>query len=213
MRLRAVLFVHGLVLTLAAACTTTREVHVPVYGSPAVPDASTTDPGDDDDTEPFPSLDAGKDAARDGDSASGGLTPTRKTTAVVTVGAVKRTLERAQFGMNLDGTFHIEAHEGGDPACPDQSSPTPKRTLIVHGVKNAAPGTKQTKAQGLSVTLLDFANDQLPPGQLASKATAAVVEVVTIQGTTEVEVELDVTLAEGTVKGRVFAEHCPSLNE
>jgi hypothetical protein len=205
----------ALALFIVAACTTTREVHVPVTYEEK-PDASkpvVTD--DDDDTEAIPGVDAGKDTGAS--EASTGHTPIRKTNAVVTIEGVTRTLERAQFGLDANGTFHIEAHEGGDPKCPDQTSPSPKRTLILTGVKHAAPGTKESKADGVNASFLDFVGDQLPEGTPFTKATAITVEIVAIKGAagaeTEVELEVDATFAEGTVKGRVFAELCQSLSE
>lgn len=217
MRLRAWFAgLSGLVLVVAA-CTTTKEVHVPVTYEEK-PDASkpiVTD--DDDDTEVIPRVDAGKDSGKDTGSGSSTLTPTRKTTAVVVIQNVTRTLERAQFGRDADGTFHIEAHEGGDPKCPDSMSPSPKRTFIVSAVKNAPAGTKQSKAEGVGGSFLDFAGDQLPEGTPFTKATAIMVEIVAIKGAkgaeTEVELEVDATFAEGTIKGRVFAEYCQSLSE
>lgn len=216
--MRRAFAVTSILLALVVACTTTREVHIPVSSTPGAPDASTTTGDDDDDVEVVPSKDAGKDSGRDGGDASpSGLTPTRKTTAVVTINGVKRTLERAQFGLDADGTFHIEAHEGGDPACPDQTSPSPKRTVIISGVKSAAPGTKQTKAEGANATFLDFVSDQLPEGTPFTKGTAVTIEIVAIEGAagaeTEVELEIDATFAEGSVEGRVFAEFCQSLSE
>jgi hypothetical protein len=204
----------ALALFIVAACTTTREVHVPVTYEEK-PDASKPILTDDDDDEVIPNLDAGKDTGAK--EASTGLTPIRKTNAVVSMGGVTRTLERAQFGLDADGTLHIEAHEGGDPKCPDQTSPSPKRTLIITGVKHAAPSTKESKADGVNASFLDFVGDQLPEGTPFSKATAITVEIVAIKGPpgseTEVELEVDATFAEGTIKGRVFAELCQSLNE
>lgn len=208
----------ALILCVVAACTTTREVHVPLTYEEK-PDASKPIITDDDDDEVVPKLDAGKDkdTGAPKDAAPTGLTPTRKTTAIANIENVQRTLERAQFGLDADGTFHIEAHEGGDPKCPDQTSPSPKRTLIITGVKHAAAGTKESKADGVNGSFLDFAGDQLPDGTPFSKATAITVEIVAIKGAagaeTEVELELDATFAEGTIKGRVFAEFCQSLSE
>lgn len=199
----------AVVLALSAACTTHRTVHVEVNSTPEVPDAG---PADDDDDPP---QDAGaKDSGTSvepKDATPAGLAPTRKTTAVLTINSVVRTLERAQFGFDSDGTYHVEAHEGGDPKCPDEHSPSPKRTLIVSGVKAADPGTKETKPD-VSAAFLDFAGDQIADG-MPAKASAVTVEIVAIEGTTEIEIEVTATFPSGTAKGRVFAEFCQSLSE
>ena len=102
--MRRAFAVTSILPALVVACTTTREVHIPVSSTPGA-DASTTTGDDDDDVvEVVPSKDAGKDSGR-GDASPSGLTPARKTTAVVTINGVKRTLERAQFGPDADGTF------------------------------------------------------------------------------------------------------------
>ena len=205
----------GIALVVVAACTTTKEIHVPVTYEEKPDAAKPVVTGDDDDAEVVPTLDAGKDSGKDTGATT--LAPTRKTTAAVVIQSVTRTLERAQFGRDADGTFHIEAHEGGDPKCPDSTSPSPKRTFIITGVKNKPAGTKETKADGVNGSFLDFVGDQLPEGTPFTKATAITVEIVAIKGAagaeTEVELEVDATFAEGTIRGRVFAEYCQSLSE
>lgn len=209
-----------LALSAAAACTTHRTVHVEVNSTPETPDAGPAkstpkdpDPTDDDDDDVAPNDAGAKDSGKTDpkDAAPAGLTPTRKTTAVMAINNVTRTLDRAQFGFDSDGTYHIEAHEGGDPACPDEHSPSPKRTLIVSGVKKADPGTKETKPD-VSASFLDFAGDQIPNG-MPAKASAVTIEIVAIKGTTEIEIEVSATFPSGTAKGRIFAEFCQSLSE
>jgi hypothetical protein len=139
--------------------------------------------------------------------------PPETTSVDVVIGGVSRTLERAQFGRSKDDageTLYIEAHEGGDPACPTESTPTPKRTVIVSNVPLGAAGTVYTKADGIAVSFLDFTGDQLD-GKPLSKATAATVTIVAIESMS-VELDVDATFAEGTAKGRLYAEHCESLN-
>ncbi|MCX5745399.1 MAG: hypothetical protein NT062_23215, partial [Proteobacteria bacterium] len=76
------------------------------------------------------------DAAVD---AAGGL-PTTCTGACVTTaltanfGATVRVLDRAYYGVNLDGTLHVEAYRGGGSGCPTMTSPTPAYTLVLGGV-------------------------------------------------------------------------------
>jgi hypothetical protein len=141
--------------------------------------------------------------------------PTQTTSVDVAIGGVSRTLERAQFGRSKSDageTLYIEAHEGGDPACPTEATPTPKRTVIISGVPRGAVGTVYTKADGIAVSFLDFTGDQLG-GKPISKASAATVTIIAVDGATSVELEVDATFAEGTAKGRVYATYCESLSD
>jgi len=151
------------------------------------------------------------------------LAPTGKTAVTATLNGVSRNVVRAQFGKSVADaakeTFRIEAHDGGDPACPSQSSPTPKRTLLLAGVPRGFPGTTFTKADGVSATFFDFADEQLEGAPL-TKATAVTVTIVALDvpsappdGSAIVEIEVDATFAEGTVKGRVAATYCGSLSD
>lgn len=200
--------------TLAVvACSTTRIVKLPPEAAPGADAGEATRPppvtSDDDDAPPE---DAGTDA-----KGTTGLTPTKKTALEVTIAAKKRPIDRAQFGIDrgdAGDTFHIEAHAGGDPKCPDNTSPSPDRTLIVSGLpKGAAVGTKLTKADGVSATFLDFTDEQLTEPPFFTKATALTVTIVAVTGTTAIELEIDATFAEGTAKGRLYATFCESLSE
>ena len=158
-----------------------------------------------------------KDAGTDGPGATG------KTSVVVTIKNVSRTVVRAQFGKSAADaakeSFHTESHEGGDAACPTQASPTPKRTLIVSGVPRGAPGTKFTKSDGVSAAFFDFTGYQLGNVPLV-KASAVTVTIVAIDvgaSTTDgaglVEIDVDATFPDGTAKGRVAATYCASLSD
>ncbi len=157
------------------------------------------------------------------DSGSDAPASTGQTSVVVTLNNVSRTLVRAQFGKSVPDatqeTFYVEAHEGGDPACPTQSSPTPKRTLIVANIPRGNVGSVYTKADGIAATFFDFTNDQLP-GVAPTKASALTLTIVKIDvgaspsdGSSLVEFELDATFAEGTMKGRIAATYCKSLDD
>ena len=158
---------------------------------------------------PAPTEDAGADASTPLDDAG---TPTDATTndgsatsstsLTVTLNGTTRTLTRAQFGTNADGTLHVESHLGGDAACPTESSPSPMYTLIVNGV----PGTTVTGS------FLDFQGDILTGGTPATKATA--LEVTNAQTTaTSTSFDVTITFAEGTATGHIAADHCASLDE
>lgn len=142
-------------------------------------------------------------------------TPSPTTSTELVFRNVARTLARAQFGIDHgpDGdTFHIETHEGGDPKCPDSTTPSPNRTMIVKGVKQVAAGTKLTEADGVSASFLDFTGDQINDLPFV-KATAITVTVVAITDAS-IELEVEATFGtEGTAKGRIAAAFCQSLSE
>lgn len=195
--MRALLAV-GLVLTLAACSSSS--------ASPAPPSGSGQDAGEGDAGEaPVGDGDAGGDAAD-------ALSPTKTTSANVTLGGVSRTLERAQFGVTKkDDTLYVEAYEGGVQACPETE--TPKRTLIVSGVPKGAPGTSFTMKDGVTVSLVDFSGDQIPTTPPNAKATAATVTIVALETEKSVELAIDATFANGSAKGRVYATYCAAMSE
>jgi hypothetical protein len=144
---------------------------------------------------------------------------TKQTNVVADIGGVSRTLARAQFGTSKSDsgkpTLHVEAHEGGDPACPNENSPATDRTLVVSGVPEGAPGETFTEADGVTAAFFDFKGDQLA-GKPLTKATAVKVTLVTLDlPATPVSVELDVdaTFPEGSVKGRIYALYCASMSD
>ena len=146
--------------------------------------------------------------------ADAGLAPTKRTSLEVTIGDVARTLDRGEFVRekgDAGEVLYIEAHEGGDPGCPAYSSAT-KRTLIVSDLPIGAPGDVFTKADGITVGLLDFEGDLLQGGGPVADATAVTITFVAIDGTSSVEIEVDATFDQGTAKGRIYATPCESLS-
>lgn len=118
------------------------------------------------------------------------------------INGVKRALDRAQFGTEKDDAgadrVYIEAHSGGDPACPDPdggAGPSPARTLIVSTVPRGRPGDTFTKDDGIAVTLLDFTGDQIPIDPPFAKASAVKVTLVAVE-TSFVDLDLDATFPE-----------------
>lgn len=157
--------------------------------------------GDDDDLTP----DAGSSDAPK---------PTKKTTAVVDINGVKRTLERGQFGTTKDGadeTLYVEAHEGGVEACPETE--TPKRTMIVSNVPLGAVGDSFDEGDGVTVSFLDFTGDQITTDNPTTKATKAKVTLIAYGAEDSVEIEVEATFDEGTAKGRVFATYCEAMSD
>ncbi|MDB4946572.1 MAG: hypothetical protein JWP97_6106 [Labilithrix sp.] len=170
--------------------------------------------------------DAGEDAAvadtGAGDAATGCTGACKTLSLVVSLNGQTRMLSRAQFGTELgDGgaTFlHTEAHLGGDPKCPEESSPTPDYTMIVANVPRNAAGGKATKAaDGVAATFLDFKGD-LGFSSPASVSKATAVEITNLQVDPATPpawaaYDFSATFAEGTVSGHVYDEHCASMDE
>jgi hypothetical protein len=118
--------------------------------------------------------------------------------------------DRAQHGTSGTDGIYVEAHYGGDPACPDMSSPSPDRTLVINGLRAGPVGSVQTEADGVTASLLDFT------GQLTS---SPVVHATSIRATARyvargesVSYSIEATFSEGTIVGGLFAPHCASLD-
>lgn len=172
-----------------------------------------------------PSDDAGAsaDASRPGDGGavdgsvvSNTCEDACKTTSIeASFGAKKQSLSRAQFGTDTSDAFvHVEAHAGGDPACPTETSPTPERTLVIAGVPRRATGRTLTQADGVKGSFFDFVGDLgLPP---LTRSTAMSVTVVAEDEATPpswVAFDVVATFPEGTVKGHLYASFCLSLSD
>ncbi len=147
-------------------------------------------------------------------AATGPLTPTKATNVETKINGVSRTLDRAQFGVTKEAsgeTLYLEAHEGGVPACPE--SETPKRTLIIDGVPKGAPGDRFTKDDGIKVSFLDFEGAQITTPNPLISATAATVTIVALDDKASLELEVDATFDQGTVKGRVYGAYCAAMSQ
>lgn len=174
------------------------------------------------------------DAAPPAPDGSGGTLPKScsgacaKQTLSVIFGSVTAPIERAVYGIDKDAQgkpgIYIEALHGGFAGCPQQSSPTTDRTLIVSGLPLPTDTTPITKTDGLVVSLLDYKGDLLPSKPL-TKATAASVTFVAADVCPGcvgkpapshpggfVALDLSATFPEGTVSGRLYAVHCDSLD-
>ncbi len=159
----------------------------------------------------------------DGGSSSGdggsGCTGACKTTSLtITVDGKSAPLDRAQFGFNATDagaapSAQVEAHFGGDPACPTQTSPTPDRTIVF--AKMPLTKTVATEADGVKATLLDFKGTLT--SQPALKASAVKITVVDVQttpaGTAYIAFDVDAAFPGGTLKGHAYAAHCDSMDE
>jgi hypothetical protein len=135
-----------------------------------------------------------------------------QTNLLITLGGKKGTLDRAQFGFNANQTLHLEAHFGGAPACPTQSSPAPDRTVVF---ANVPIPTDLTPIENTPVTLLDFKGD-LSPNPM-DKATKAKLTPVAASASPPsggfVAFEVEVTFPNGTMTGHLYATHCDTMDE
>lgn len=170
-----------------------------------------------------PAAESGADAGSAADSGtdtgpSTGCTGACKAVALTaTFGGKTRFITRAQFGTQTGDSgaqLHVEAHSGGEPACPTAASPTPTYTLIVSSVPRSAPGGKASKSDGVTSAFFDFAGDLGLPA--LTKATAVVVSALqedTASPPAWTAFDVTATFAEGSVTGHVYAEYCASLTE
>ncbi len=132
------------------------------------------------------------------------------TNLVMTLGARTGTFTRAQHGLEPTGGLYVEAHFGGDLACPTQTSPTPDRTLIIAGLQPLLDGGVQTEADGLRVSLLDFTG-ALTNAPIVRSVSARATAHTMIPGTL-VSFTLEAAFDGGTLSGAFAAPHCASLD-
>lgn len=148
----------------------------------------------------------GSFCARDpsaGDAGAGG------TALSAVFGSRRAGFERAQHG-NLGGDrLLVEAHSGGDPACPTMTSPTPRRTLSIRGVRATSDPAPQT--DGLTAALFDFGGDLTSAPLLRASAVRVVPRAYLRDGS--ISLSVTVTFAEGTITGDLVAPHCPTLDD
>lgn len=176
-----------------------------------------------------PAVDAPSDDAPSSDVVSNDATPSEtgapfetcegdcaQTSLTITLGNNTAAVDRAQFGFNAADkgapTLHIEAHLGGDPACPSTSSPTPDLTVIFGSVPIP---TDTTPIENTPVTLLDFTGDLSPnPFDKAMTATLTPVAIKTDPPESAfIAFDVSVTFPNGTMTGHVYATHCDSMDE
>ena len=162
------------------------------------------------------------DASSGGADASGACEGACRTTALtVSFGGKSESLTRAQFGfVRRDGAsplLHLEAHDGGDAACPTSKSPSPDRTLVVEDLPVPKEGATLATKDGVRAAFFDFAGTLLPSTPLA-KATDVSLRVVAVElaagAPTGFAIEASMTFPQGgTLTGHLFAEHCATMDE
>lgn len=137
------------------------------------------------------------------------------TTLTVTLGANTGTFDRVQFGFTGSTELHLEAHRGGDSACPQERSPSPDFTLVLD-VPRTGTSAPITRDDGLSVGFLDFSgaiDPELPPAKVIV-ATLTPVAWTRAGDDPVYAFDLRAEFAQGAViDGHGFARHCDSLDE
>ncbi len=144
-----------------------------------------------------------RDPAATSDAGAGG------TALSAMFGSRRATFERAQHGNVGADRLLVEAHFGGDPACPTASSPTPRRTLAIRGIRATSDTAPQT--DGLTATLFDFGGDLTSAPLLRASAVRVTPRAYLRNGS--VSLAVTVTFAEGTIMGDLVAPHCDSLDD
>lgn len=133
------------------------------------------------------------------------------TDLLVRFGSRTASFERAQHGLQADGRSYVEAHSGGDPACPSMTSPTPLRTLSIANLRVLPDGGAVTYADGLRVSLFDFG------GAVTTAPLERAVDARAVARWLEpgvlVSFQLTATFDGGTLTGGFVAPHCTSLDE
>lgn len=133
------------------------------------------------------------------------------TDLLVRFGARMASFERAQHGRQADGRSYVEAHSGGDVACPSMNSPTPLRTLSIANLRVLPDGGAVTFADGLRVSLFDFG------GAVTTAPLERAVDARAVARWLEpgvlVSFELTATFDGGTLTGGFVAPHCASLDD
>ncbi len=129
------------------------------------------------------------------------------TTAVSVKISAQRTLDVAYYGVNQDGSLHLEAYAGAAAGCPTMSSPTPDYALIL----GAVPVPTDTSASTSSANLLDYKGDLLG-GPLGKAAATVALMPTSFSAATHVALDLNLGFAPGTATGHLFAAHCASLD-
>ncbi|MEI8259294.1 MAG: hypothetical protein WCJ30_26800, partial [Deltaproteobacteria bacterium] len=156
-----------------------------------------------------------RDPASGGDAGADGGIPgcagaCAVTDLVATFGAHTGAFERAQHGTSGVDGIYVEAHAGGNPACPSTTSPTPDRTLVISGLRPGTIGVAQTEADGVTASLLDFVGTLISTP--VARATAVRVTPRYVDRGAFVSFGVEATFASGTVRGGFFAPHCASLD-
>lgn len=175
-------------------------------------------------------VDAGRDAAGDSalDSAQDALADTTSgadtsdggfsvcsgecamTQLTASFGDVVETFDVAYYGLEPDGTLHLEIYGDAAPGCPESDSPTPARTLVI----GSFPAPTDATPLDVSASLLDFEGTLTEEPILRSSSATAIPRAARVDATATgfLRFDLDASFEGGMVNGAVHATHCDSLD-
>ncbi len=149
----------------------------------------------------------------------------RTQTLTATFGATTEPFERAVYGVTSPAKsvsktweLHVEAMHGGFAGCPVETSPTPKRALVIAGLP-VPFATPRSYDQGARASLLDYSSTlTTEPILRATKvlATPRATDVCTDCATHDagfVAFDLEAMFDGGTLRGHVYAIHCDSMDD
>lgn len=152
-------------------------------------------------------------SASDAASASATCEGACKTTAATAKFRATRPFERAQFGVEGDGgapRYYVEAHAGGDPACPTNTAPSPDFTLILSGIPKAAAGTVITEAAGVTASLVDIKGELLatPKPEKATSVSVTLGAQDPAASPQWIAFDVEAKFPTGTVSGHFYGTRC-----
>ncbi len=176
----------------------------------------------DDASSPPTQADAGRDAAEEdagenpdakdanvADASGGDGCTTCSFQVDIEIGGMKRSFDQMKFGFDSPDVMRLEVQGGGTLGCPEETSPTPDRSLIVAGV---GVGKTTTEADGAKATLLEFKGDLTKdPATKATKVTVAP-KVDCCVAKDQIAYSIDASSATMKVTGLMVGEHCTSLD-
>ena len=125
-------------------------------------------------------------------------------TDVVAEFGVSRRLDAAYFGVNSDGSLHLEMHGEASSGCPTESSPTPARTVVVPSVST------EIGSMSVSAILFDFEGALTDEPLLRSEA--GTLELTSYTSAVSARATVELIFPGGAVAGVVVATYCESLD-
>ncbi len=145
-------------------------------------------------------------------------------TTKLTVAYQGRTesLTRGQFGFAKgdasSALLHLEAHDGGSPACPTASSPTTARTLVIEDLPQPTASKPLGGADGVRAAFFDFEGTLLPNTPLAKATTIELRPTAMVRDDAGAlrafAFDVSMTFPQGmTLEGHLYAEYCATMNE
>jgi len=132
-------------------------------------------------------------------------------------GQLSGTFDEAQYGINGDGSLHVEVAYGGPADCPVDGSADPEYMLVAT-VQRPTDLTPLVRGAGLGVAVLGFGDTTMvegfPPPKSVSGTLTPVAGTLTAGPDGFFAFDIQAEFEGGIrVDGHVFATHCASLDE